>query len=235
MKLKIMSLLAVLLILLTGCDFLPSASGTYTLDPNDIASIQVTNGAGKSFTIQDQATIRSLTKLIGALTLDTPADAASADYTLDITYRDGAEAALPQLSVSGDTAVTTHEGTFTVDAEDLMTQLEKLECATLTDHELLQHIFEDNYWDTVTITNEKGELSVDQILRLPEQCPALFELISRPSAMKSLAGDGMALLEKYASSTDEALRARAEKLGEIFANLKPEIKQQIADLLERFQ
>lgn len=233
MKIRILALLCVLLLTLSGCDLLmPKAEGTLSVDANSVSVLQVEGAlSGKSFSIQNRESIRRIVNLINSLMLDTAAEeTGDSIYSIVLSASDGSEV-LSVLLHSRDT-LSTPDGSYSVDCEELWNAIAKEECATLTDAELLRSIFADSYWDGISITNDKGDISVDKILGIPDQFPALFELLGRPTMLSSVANEGLSLIREYANSTSQALRDRAEKLGSILSNLIPSMKDQIEDILE---
>lgn len=233
MKIRMITLLCVLLLALSGCDLLGNQSqGTLSLDVDSVSILQVEGTlSGKSFSIQNRESIRKIVNLINSLVLDTAAeDTGDAIYSLVLSGSDGNEVLSIQLYSRQ--SLSTPDGSYSVDCEELWNAIAKEECATLTDAELLQSIFADSYWDGISITNDKGDISVDKILGIPDQFPALFELLGRPTMLKSVANEGLDLIKEYAGSANEALRERAAKLGEILSNLIPSVKDQISDILE---
>jgi hypothetical protein len=104
---------------------------------------------------------------------------------------------------------------------------------TLTDEQLLRTLFEGSYFDDVTIFNEDGEVSLDKIMSIKNDCPALFELLSRPSAISSLGTYGVDMLEEYLNSDNLALRQKAEEIAEILKIFFPNLRDKINKILEK--
>lgn len=234
---RIIALVLLVSLCLTGCE-LPqigeTVDGTLNIAADSVLRIDLSNvSAGTNVVIQDRSVISEVVKLINRLVLtDEVVSPLPTVYDITLTYSDGSEAYV--LSLLSDYVVIAGGKTYDADAEKLLAKAEKLECATLSDDELLRRVFEDDYWDTVTIKNEKGELSVDKILALPQQCPALFELLGRPTVLKTLGSSGIELLEEYAGSASEHLRQRAQKLGDILSTLLPDIKDKVSSVLKGF-
>jgi hypothetical protein len=143
---------------------------------------------------------------------------------------DATGAELMSFIIVSEESVTANGKTYTVNAKKLLNTVEKLECDTLTDEELLRTLFEGSYFDEVTIFNADGEISLDKIMSIKNDCPALFELLSRPSAISSLGTYGVDMLEEYLNSDNLALRQKAEEIAEILKNFFPNLEDKINDL-----
>lgn len=226
-------ILALFMLMLCGCDLIPTA-GTQNIKVDDVKKIVITNGmaTGNTFTVEDRDSIRTIITQINGYTLENGTDPRKGwHYSLSILDTNGTE--LMSFIIVSDESVTTDGKTYTVNANKLLAAVEKLECDTLTDEELLRTLFEGSYFDDVTIFNENGEVSLDKIMSIKNDCPALFELISRPSAISSLGTYGMDMLEEYLNSDDFALRQKAEEIAEILKNLFPNLKDKINKILEK--
>lgn len=232
MKIRVLALVCAMLLLLTGCQLTPSREGTLSIDDSSVSILQVESSlSGKSFSIQTRDSIRKIVKLINALALETEEENAGAPvYSLLLSGSDGSE--ILSLALISRGALITGEKTYNADCQELWNAIAKEECSILSDKELLHSIFADNYWDDVSITNDKGDISIDKILDIPNQFPALFELLGRPTMLESVANEGLSLIKEYAGSANKALRERAAKLGEILSNLIPSLKNQIEDILK---
>ena len=103
----------------------------------------------------------------------------------------------------------------------------------MTDEQLLRLLFEGNYFDDIKLTNEDGDISLDKIMSLSKDCPALFELLSRPSAITSLGTYGVDMLEEYLNSDNSAIRQKAEEIAELLKNFFPNLKDEINKLLNK--
>lgn len=223
-------LLAVITLTLCGCDMLPSV-GTNNIKVDDVKKIVITNGmtTGNTFTIEDRDTIRTIINQINGFTMENGTNPWKGwHYNLSIQDTNGNE--LIGLIIVNEESVTTNGKTYTVNAKKLLNTVEKLECDTLTDEELLRTLFEGSYFDEVTIFNADGEISLDKIMSIKNDCPALFELLSRPSAISSLGTYGVDMLEEYLNSDNLALRQKAEEIAEILKNFFPNLEDKINDL-----
>lgn len=226
-------MLALSLLMLCGCDMLPS-SGTQNIKVDDVKKIVITNGQGSrsTFTVEDRDAIRTIVNQINGYTLEN-GETAWKGWLYNLSIVDAAGTELLDFTIVNKEAVTAGNKTYAVNAKKLLNAVEKLECDTLTDEELLRTLFEGNYFDDVTIFNEDGEVSLDKIMSSKGDCPALFEILSRPSAIKSLGTYGLEMLEDYLNSDDSALRQKAEEIAEVLKNFFPNLKDKINELLNK--
>jgi hypothetical protein len=223
-------LLAMTMLALCGCDMIPS-TGSNNIKVDDVKKIVITNGmsSGNTFTIEDRDSIRTIINHINGFTLENGRDPWKGwHYSMSILDATGSE--LMSFIIVSEESVTVSGKTYTVNAKKLLNTVEKLECDTLTDEELLRTLFEGSYFDEVTIFNADGEISLDKIMSIKNDCPALFELLSRPSAISSLGTYGVDMLEEYLNSDNLALRQKAEEIAEILKNLFPNLEDKINDL-----
>lgn len=231
---KILCLLLTLTMLaLCGCDLIPTA-GTQNIKVDDVKKIVITNGmtTGNTFTVEDRDSIRTIITQINGYTLENGRDPWKGwHYSLSILDTNGTE--LKSFIIVSEDSVTSDGLTYNVNAKKLLDTVEKLECDTLTDEELLRTLFEGSYFDDVTIFNENGEVSLDKIMSIKSDCPALFELISRPSAITSLGTYGIDMLEEHLNSSDSVVRQKAEEIAEILKNFFPNLKDKINEILEK--
>lgn len=227
---RLFCLLLVFCLLLCGCDMLSPTQGTLELKANDISSIQIKNPAfDRTISAQDRESISTAVKLLNSLTLENGEEALiSGEYELILLFTDGTS---QSFLLSGRDTIATGGYQYYVDTGKLVTFVEKAECSTLTDEELLTRIFQDDYLTGLSITNEQGELSLDKITKIPDQCPALFELLGRTSFLESMGSYGLDKLKEMAESADETVREQAEKLGEIFSTLIPSLKEEIRNII----
>lgn len=228
---KIISLILVLLFLFTGCDLTAGSDDKLSITATEVESIHITNATGTVITIQDTKSISTIVKYINAFSLtETTEPPEASAYT--ITLKGSADTILT-MSVNDTESITVNGQHYGVDAEKLYGLIEENELATLSDKELLEKIFADSYWDSIDLTNDKGQLSVSKILSLPEQVPAIFELMSRSTMLESVGTYGADILKGYANSADEALRERAEKIGDALSSLIPSIKDKISGIFQK--
>lgn len=226
-------LLVAALLLLPGCDVLGSG-GTQRVNADDVDNIRVTNcQTGKDFTIEDRDEIGKIVRRLNGYTLeDGTAMANYYGYALELRGSDGNT--LLSAALADETTYITGGKKYTVDTKELLEILEALECDTMTDEELIRLLFEGDYLDGLDIRNEDGEISLDKILSLGSSCPALFELISRPSAMESLGSQGIELLKEYLTSDNEEWKARAEEIGQVIQSIVPAVGDKIQELLDTY-
>jgi hypothetical protein len=226
-------MLALTIFALCGCEMLPT-TGSNNIKVDDVKKIVIINGtAGRStFTVEDRDSIRTIVNQINSYTLE-DGKTAFKGWQYQLSIQDSAGTELLNFIIVSKEAVTTGKKTYTVNAKKLLDTVEKLECDTMTDEELLRTLFEGNYFNDVTILNENGEVSLDKIMSIKNDCPALFELLSRPSAITSLGTYGVDMLEEYLNSDDSALRQKAEEIAEILKNFFPNLKDKINEILEK--
>jgi hypothetical protein len=228
---RIMCLVLVCAMLaLCGCEQLPLPSSD-GLKVDDVKKITIHRLEldNYGFSIEDRDQIRTIVNQINSFKLEN-GSAASDRYTYGIRLYGADGSMLMQINIVDEDTVSQSNQNYTVNAKKLLSQVEKLECDTMTDEQLLRILFEGSYFDDVTILNEDGEVSLDKIMSIKNDCPALFELISRPSAIQSLGTYGMDLLDEYLNSEDSELRQKAEEIAEILKNFFPNLKDKINDL-----
>ena len=225
--------LAITMLTLCGCDLVPAA-GSNNIKVDDVKKIVITNGmtTGNTFTVEDRDTIRTIINQINGFKLENGTEPWKGwHYSLSILDANGTE--LTCFIVVDEESVTSGGKTFTVNAKKLLNNIEKLECDTMTDEQLLRLLFEGNYFDDIKLTNEDGDISLDKIMSLSKDCPALFELLSRPSAITSLGTYGVDMLEEYLNSDNSAIRQKAEEIAELLKNFFPNLKDEINKLLNK--
>lgn len=216
--------------LLTGCSLLENNTGTLQLDDNTVSSVLVKNTApDTTVTVQDRDSIQAFIRLLNTYTLENGTEpVGTGEYELTLSFTDGTTKV---FALSGTDTLITEGLSYSVDTGKLVSLAEKTECATLTDEQLLERIFRDDYLASISITNDRGDISLDKIAGIPDQCPALFELLGRTSFLESVGSYGLDKLKEMAGSADEAVREQAEKLGEIFSNLIPSLKEEIRKII----
>ncbi len=231
MKLWMRNALLILLCLsLCGCSAISSAMGTLGIAVSEVERITITPAGKKAFVIQDNTTIREVVDAVNRLTLEDGAEVGSGwVYTLFMEGNDGND--LGTLTIIDSSTVSWDRQQFSVNAEALLRKVEALYCDTLTDEELLRMVFESSYFDELSLLDENGNLSIDRLLKLSADFPALFELIGRPSALESVTTLGLSLLQEYLESDNNVLRQRAELLAKAIAELLPQWREQIAALI----
>ena len=128
-------------------------------------------------------------------------------------------------------AVSTDQ-TYSVNAKDMLQYVESLECDTMTDNELIDALLKGNTLEQLNVLNEEGKISLDKIVSLPKSCPALFELLSRPTVVTSVSSYGIESLKTLLNSTNPELVAKGQEWAEIIKQLVPEVRDSIENMLE---
>ena len=129
-----------------------------------------------------------------------------------------------------------HDGKlYTVNAKDFEQYLEALECDTLTDNELIDVLLEGDTLDRLNVIDGEGKISLDKIVNLPKSCPALFELLSRPSGIVSVGSYGVDKIAALLNSNNPALVEKAEEWIEVLKQLIPEAKENLENLIETYK
>jgi hypothetical protein len=226
-------LLALTMLVLCGCDMIPSA-GSNNIKVDDVKKIIITNGmtSGNTFTVEDRDSIRTIINQINGFTLENGTDPWKG-WRYNLSILDANDGELMSIIIVDEECVTANGKAYAVNAKRLLNAVEKLECDTMTDEELLRTLFEGNYFDDVSILNEDGAVSLDKILSIKNDCPALFELLSRPSAISSLGTYGIDMLEEYLNSEDSNLRQKAQEIAEVLKNFFPSIKDKIEEISKK--
>ena len=231
---KFISFFLVLTLLLTGCGNVALGNGTLSIDSGDVQNIEITNlNVNHSFTIADREQIHSIVRYLNSYDLGTSSQGDSQQkYSITLVFADDSSPLLFEINT---TTVSNGTESFEVDALKLVRYIEARECDTLTDKQLIELFFLDDYLDRLNILNDKGEISLDKIAKLGENCPALFELLSRPTLLKTIGKEGLRLLENYIDSDNIQIRERAEKLAALVKTLAPEMKEKIENILETIE
>ena len=231
---KFISFILVLTLLLTACGSMPLGNGTLSIDSGDVQNIKITNlNVNHDFTIADREQIHNIIRYLNSYNLDTGSqDGSHLKYRITLTFADSSADLCYEINP---TTVASSTESFEVDALKLVRYIEARECDTLTDEQLIEFIFFDDYLDRLNILNDKGEISLDKIVKLGENCPALFELLSRPTLLKTVGKEGLTLIEQFIGSDNIQIRERAEKLAELVKTLAPEMKEKIENILETIE
>lgn len=116
---------------------------------------------------------------------------------------------------------------YSITDPSLYQTVEALECATLTDRELLERLFTGDTLNELAITDENGGISLDKIMKLSSSCPALFELLGRPTAIESVGTYGLDYIREAWNSEDNAVREKAEALAGIISTVFPDLQAEI--------
>lgn len=231
MKRVFAAVLAVLMLTLCGCSTVILGNGTLSLEADAVDKIIVTNVLtdGHSFTVQDREVIRTIVSHINSFTLENGTDPLNGGrYNLSLTDSKGDE--LLALTIVGENTITTDQ-TYTVNAGELLSYLEAQDCNTMTDQELIDSLLEGDTLERLSILDAEGKISLDKILSLPKSCPALFELLSRPSAIASVGSYGVDKIGEYLNSSNPELVEKAEEWIEILKNLVPELQEKLENLI----
>lgn len=236
MKRTIAVLLIVFTLTLCGCSAVILSSGTLEYDANDIDHVQITNGqTGKSFTVSDRETISTIVKHINSFGLGEGQDAVDG-YHYSVKLVDRLNGGAETYFTVVDTESVIHDGKmYTVKAKDFEQYLEGLECDMLTDNELIDLLLEGNTLDQLNVIDDEGKISLDKIVSLPKSCPALFELMSRPSAIQSVGSYGVDKIGQYLNSNNPELVEKAEEWIEILKQLIPEAKENLENIIETYK
>ena len=234
---RVMSvLLAVLMLTLCGCSTVVLGSGTLEYNTNDIDHVQITNGlTGKTFSVADREIIGTIVSHINSFGLGEGQEAPNGyHYSVALVYHLQGGAKAHFSVVDADTVV--HDGQmYTVKAKDFEQYLESLECDTLTDNELIDMLLEGDTLDKLNVIDSEGKISLDKIVALPKSCPALFELLSRPSAIGAVGSYGVDKIGAFLNSNNPELVEKAQEWIEILKQLLPEAKENLENLIETYK
>lgn len=233
MKRVFAALLAVLMLALCGCGSVVLGNGTLEYNANEVDHVVITNGlTGKTFSVADRETISTIVSHINSFDLGEGAEAgAGYHYSLKLASRnDGAESYFSVV----DSESIIHDGMlYTVNAKDFERYLEGLECDTLTDNELIDSLLEGNTLEDLNVLDAEGKISLDKIVALPQSCPALFDLLSRPSAITSVGSYGVEKIEGYLNSSNPELVEKAQEWIEVLKALIPEAQEKLEQLISK--
>lgn len=236
MKRVFAAMLAVLMLTLCGCSTVVFGNGTLEYDANDIDHVVITNGlTGKTFSVADRETISTIVNHINSFDLGEGTEAgAGYHYSLKLVYHLNGGAEFYFSVVDTDSII--HDGKlYTVNAKDFDRYLESLECDTLTDNELIDSLLEGNTLEDLNVLDTEGKISLDKIVSLPQSCPALFELLSRSSAITSVGSYGVDKIGEFLNSNNPELVAKAEEWIEVLKKLIPEAQEKLENLIETYK
>ena len=236
MKRVLAILLAVLMLSLCGCSTVMLGKGTLEYVANDIDHVVIQNGlSGKSFSVADRVTIGTIVDQINSFNLDEGQEA-GAGYHYSVTLANHLQGGAKAYFSVVDAESIIHDGKlYTVNAKDFEQYLESLECDTLTDNELIDVLLEGDTLDRLNVIDEEGKISLDKIMALPKSCPALFELLSRPSGIVSVGSYGVDKIAALLNSNNPALVEKAEEWIEVLKQLIPEAKENLENLIETYK
>lgn len=227
-KLFIYTLIAALL--LTACSGLGS-KGTLSIDAQSVDHIEVSLGNGEYLTVNDRSDISDIVRKINSLTLDTEGEN-TASYDYDVNLCDANGNVIDAIMLLDKTAVLYDSQVYTVTDPSLYQAVEALECATLTDRELIDRLLNGDTLSDLSITDVNGKISLDKITGLSKSCPALFELMHRSSAIESVGTYGVDWVRSAWNSEDNAVREKAETFAQIIKTVFPDLKDEIEKIIE---
>lgn len=232
MKRVLAALLAVLMLTLCGCSTVVLGNGTLEIDANNVDHIVISNGrTGKTFSVADRETIETIVNHIKSYELNDPQETWNGNaYNLNLEDVKGDT--LLYFAVNESSIIVNDTGYY-LNAKDLLRFVESLECDTLTDNELIDALLNGNTLEQLNIVDEEGKISVDMIINLPKNCPALFELLSRPTAIASVSGYGADRIGEFLNSTNPQLVEKAQEWIKILEKLMPEIREKLEGLLKQ--
>ena len=237
MKRTIAFLLAIMLLTFSGCTTIVLGNGTLEYNANDVDHIKIESSfTGKFFTVSDREAISSIVNYINSFDLNMGSTVNTEDYRYGIYLIDhlngGAEY---NFTVVNNESVIHSGMQYNANTKDFLQYLEALECDMLTDNELIDSLLDNNTLERLNVLNEEGKLSLDKIVSLPKTCPALFELLSRPSGIASVAGYGVEKIEGFLNSNNPELMEKAEEWIEVLKKLVPEAKENLENILETYK
>lgn len=234
MKRVLAALLAVLMLTLCGCSAVVLGNGTLDMDANSVDHIVISNGrTGKTFSVADRETISTIVRHINSFDLEDPQDTWNGNnYNLNLIDSKGNN--LLYFAVNEASIIVDKTGYF-LNAKDLLQYVESLECDTLTDNELIDSLLEGDTLERLSILDADGKISLDKIVNLPKSCPALFELLSRPSSIASVGSYGVDKIGEYLNSNNPELVEKAQEWIEVLKKLIPEAQEKLEELINNYK
>lgn len=237
MKRILAVLLIALMLTLCGCNSVIIENGNLNLVANDIDHIKITNGTtDKSFSVMERETIGTIVSHLNSYILEdgTGAGADGFSYRYRITLVDKTNGSAESHFYLPDAQTIRIDGaSYSVNTKDLLQFIEEKECDTLTDNELIDMLLNGDTLEQLNIMDDEGKISVDKILNLPNSCPALFELLSRPSAITSIGGYGADQIGAFLNSANPELVENAEEWIKILEKLVPEVREKLEELIQK--
>ncbi len=227
---------ALTLVFCTGCTVVLPSNGTLKLDSANVKEITVSNElTGTQFTIQDREDIHSLVKQIASYTLENgqPLDNNKNGCAYILIMTDSAGKELSRFWLLDDSHIAYSNLVYTTNIKDLLYEVEQLECDTKTDKELIDMLMNSDTLDRLNILDADGKVSMDKILGLKNSCPALFELLSRPSILETVGSYGLEAIQKGLESGSTVVQERATELAEILKQYFPDLEEKINDILPK--
>ena len=236
MKRVLAAMLAVLMLTLCGCSTVVLGNGTLEYKSDDVDHIVIQNGlSGKTFSVADRETISTIINHSNSFGLDEGQQpAAGYHYHLKIVSRLDGGAETYFSVVDAETVV--HDGKmYAAKAKDFEQYLETLECDTLTDNELIDSLLESDTLERLNVIDGEGKISLDKIVNLPKSCPALFELLSRPSGIVSVGSYGVDKIAAFLNSNNPELVEKAQEWIEVLKQLIPEAQEKLENIIETYK
>ena len=236
MKRIVAFLLVFVMLTCSGCSTVILGNGTLNYNANDMDHIRITNVlTEKTFSVMDRETISTIISHINSFGLSNGIES-DGNYRYSICLVDHLNGGAESYFAVVDMETIVHDGLqYTVKAKDFLQYLETLECDMLTDNELIDSLLDNNTLERLNVLNEEGKISLDKIVSLPKTCPALFELLSRPSGIASVAGYGVEKIEGFLNSNNPELMEKAEEWIEVLKKLVPEAKENLENILETYK
>ena len=236
MKRVLAAFLALMMLVLCGCNSIIIENGNVKLNANDIDHIKISNGqTGKSFSVMERTDIGTIISHLNSYTLENGTNSESEEfsYRYCVTLVDKTNGYAESDFYLPDKNTLLMDGAaYTVNTKDLFQLLETLESKTLTDNELIDTLLNGDTLEQLKIVDEEGKISVDKIINLPKSCPALFELLSRPSAIQSVSTYGVEKIGAFLNSANPELVDKAEEWIQVLEKLMPEIREKLENIIE---
>lgn len=236
MKRIVAFLLVFVMLTCSGCSTVILGNGTLNYNANDMDHIRITNVlTEKTFSVMDRETISTIISHINSFGLSNGIES-DGNYRYSICLVDHLNGGAESYFAVVDMETIVHDGLqYTVKAKDFLQYLETLECDMLTDNELIDSLLDNNTLERLNVLNEDGKISLDRIVSLPKTCPALFELLSRPSGIASVATYGVEKIEGFLNSNNPELIAKAKEWIAVLEKLVPEAKENLENILETYK
>lgn len=234
MKRLFAAMMAVVLLILCGCQSIIPQNGTLDLNANEIDHIRINNSStGKAFTVSDRETIGTIISHLNSFTLENGTNTESGDfsYCYRITLVHKSSGSESEYYFADAQTILIDEAAYIVNAVDFLQYVEAQECKTLTDNELIDYLLEGNTLDQLNIIDDEGKISIDKIIALPQSCPALFELLSRPSAISSVGSYGVDKIGSFLNSANPVMVEKAQEWIEVLKKLLPEVQEKLDNLI----
>lgn len=234
MRRVLAAMLAVLMLTLCGCSTVVLGNGTLDIDANSVDHIVISNGrTGKTFSVADRETISTVVSHINSFDLADPQEPWNGNaYNLNLVDSKGEK--LLYFAVN-ESAVTVDDAMYQLNAKDLLQYVESMECDTLTDNELIDSLLEGDTLERLNVIDSEGKISLDKIVSLPKSCPALFELLSRPSGIVSVGSYGADKIAAFLNSNNPELVEKAQEWIEVLKQLIPEAKEKLENIIETYK